>query len=813
MYNKVLTIVFSFFLTLSLNAENSEEAMAPGVVKGIVNDALTGQPLEYATVSITRAEDNSLVTGTITDENGVFRLKNIDAGVYKLEVTFIGYHTKKLDEFEVEPRQRSVDIGVVELQSADESLDEVMVVADRPTMSYQIDKKVINVSQQHTSASGTAVEVLENIPSISVDIEGNVSLRGSSSFTVLIDGKPSIMDANDILNQIPASQIEKIEIITNPSAKYDPDGVAGIINVVMKKNRLQGVSGVVNANVGTQSRYGSDFLINYRKERVNVYVGADFNNRSMTGNYIRRNETYRADTNFLYSNGEFDRGGQSWGARAGIDFTINPKNTISLGYRLGDRERGGESEMVFEEWNSTNPNNVNTYTSFEESTRGGFSQNLTLDYKREFDSEDHTLLAQVIWGNSDFAENSVNYLYDVNDVITNGQRAQEKGPSNRYTFKVDYTLPIGETNKFEAGYQGNIRESEERYDFEQYNTAEEEFQVDNTFTKDVIYNTNIHAVYSMFSGEIDKLGYQFGLRTEYTDRLIELLGEENDFPLNRWDFYPTVHFSYDLPSEQQVMTSYTRRLQRLRGWYLEPFYTWRDAFNVRVGNPGLDPEYIDSYELSYQNRFKKNVVSLDVYYRVTHNKIERVQSVYDESENILLTSFANVGKDYSLGTEIMLGLGPFDWWHFDVMGNVYDYRQEGQLNGRDYSTSSFNWSARLNNTFKLAKFTRLQLTGMYNSPSVTAQGEREGFMVTNLALKQDFFKNALSLTLHVRDVLGTMGHQRTIQDEGFYSYGEWDPNTPIVSFTATFRLNNFRSDRRRGSGGDQGMDEMGGDDF
>ncbi|HCX99443.1 MAG TPA: hypothetical protein DG754_04810 [Bacteroidales bacterium] len=316
----------------------------------------------------------------------------------------------------------------------------------------------------------------------------------------------------------------------------------------------------------------------------------------------------------------------------------------------------------------------------------------------------------------------------------------------------------------------------------------------------------------MLGGERGNFGYQLGLRIEHTDRNIDLVGESTDFELKRWDYYPTVHFSYNLPADQEIMASFTRRLQRLRGWDLEPFYSWSDAYNVRIGNPNLIPEYIESYEVSYQKRFTKNVISVDVYYRVTNNKIERLRSIYDDSDNIFLTTFANVGESFSLGTEIMVGFDPARWWHFDLMGNIYDYRQEGELNGRNYSAESFNWNARLNNNFKLARFTRLQFTGMYNSPTVTAQGTSEGFFVTSLSLKQDFFKNAFSLTLAVRDVFGTMGHRSTVQDTDFYTYREWNPSTPIFTLTASFRLNNFR-DRRRGSNGDSDpMDDMGGEE-
>ncbi|MFO8066567.1 MAG: TonB-dependent receptor [Bacteroidales bacterium] len=805
-YLVIILTVFSFILKTS--ATETEANLAKRTIKGFVYDSMTEQPMEYATVSLFKADDNSLVTGTITDVNGFFRLKDLGDEVYRMEVTFIGYKTKVVDEVDLTAQSGTYDLGIIMIEPTDAALDEVVIAADRPTMTYKIDKKVINVSEQHASASGTAIEVLENVPSITVSIEGDVSLRGSSSFTVLVDGKPSILDANDLLNQIPASQIENIEIITNPSARFDPDGVAGIINIVMKKQRLQGLNGVVNVSGGTHSRYGGDFLINYRRERLNYYLGADYNQRGFFGESVRRNETYGNDSTFLHGTGDFERGGYSWGFRGGLDFNINPKNTFSISYRMGDRQRQSLNNMLYEEWTSADPDRI-SYSSYEEGSRGGFSHRLNMDYKKIFNNEDHNILAQVVLSKRDFKEYSLNYLYDENEDITSGQQATEEGPGSSYTIMLDYTLPLNETHKLEAGYHTRIRLSEEEYNMEQYNTEIPGFETDDFYSKYVEYENNLYSLYSTFSGEMGSLGYQFGLRGEYTDRFIDLVNETDDYELTRWDYYPTVHFSYELPKKQQMMTSYTRRLQRLRGWYLEPFYTWRDAYNVRIGNPGLDPEYIDSYELSYQNRFNNNVFSFDLYYRVTHNKIERVRSVFDEYDNVLLTTFENVGKDYSLGTEIMFSLEPLSWWNVDLMGNIYDYRLVGELDGEDFSAKSFNWNLRLNNNIRIGKNTRLQLMGMYYSPSVMAQGRRSDFFMVNTAIKQDFFQKSLSLTLQVRDVFSTMGRESVYEDTGFYSYSRWAPDTPIVTLTASFRINNYRQRQGRPQNGES-MDDMNG---
>lgn len=790
----IASIVQLMGLSLLFSSE-SEMMISAGTIKGFVYDSYGGEPMEFTTVALKNISDSTVVSGVITDENGFFRIKDVSQGRYFLEISFMGYERFKSEELDFDADE-GLDYGVVELEPTDAMLDEVVVVADRPTMTYRIDKKVINVSEMHTSASGSAVEVLENIPSVTVSIDGDVSLRGSSSFTVLIDGKPSILDANDILNQIPANQIENIEIITNPSARFDPNGVAGIINIVMKKNRFQGMNGVVNLNGGTPGRYGGDFLLNYRRERINFFFGADYNQRTYLGSSERENQTIGEVVNFLNSQGDYSNNGFSTGIRTGFDFNINPSSSLGIGYRFSDRSRGSESDRLFQEFTSANLNNVFEYSSFEENVRGGFSHSLSLDYKYDFNQEGHGIVASLVLETSDSEDNSLNYLLNDAGTIVNGQNSSEAGPSEELNFKADYALPLSETHKFEAGMQASIDNANEANSVREYNLFTQQYELNDLYSMNVRYNMAVYALYSTFAGSYKNLGYQAGLRAEYTDRMVNLLGEEDQFPINRFDLYPTLHLSYDLPGEQQAMASYTRRIQRLRSWYLEPFYTWDDAYNVRIGNPTLNPEYIDSYELSYQFRFANgNVFSTDVYYRVTNNKIERVRSVFDQVDNIILSSMENVGQDFSLGTEIMTGFDPTSWWHFDIMVNLYDYRQQGQLNGRDYSASSFNWNLRLNNEFKITPTTRFQFRGMYNSPTATAQGERKGFFVTHVAMKQDFLDRNLSATLQVRDIFGTSSWEVIYRDLDFFNYTSWNPQTPFVSLTLTYRINNY-ADRR-----------------
>jgi len=295
----------------------------------------------------------------------------------------------------------------------------------------------------------------------------------------------------------------------------------------------------------------------------------------------------------------------------------------------------------------------------------------------------------------------------------------------------------------------------------------------------------------MFSSKYERLGYQLGLRTEYTGRTIEIAGEDNNFTIDRWDYFPSAHLSYEFLVGHQMITSYTRRINRPRGWQLEPNKTWQDAYNIRVGNASLLPEYIDSYEFGYQTFFGKSVLSLEAYYRITNNRIESIQSAY--SEKVTLQSFENIGKDYSLGTELFFNFDPINNWNVNLMGNIYDYKIKGTLYDKDFSRNSFNWNARFNNTIKIGPSTQVQINASYNSPSVSAQGRREGFIFTNLAVKQELFDKLLTATLQVRDVFGTAKFEMENQSFDFYSYRHMERESPVIMLNLRFNINNYKS--------------------
>ncbi|MBB3698489.1 TonB-dependent receptor [Flammeovirga yaeyamensis] len=807
---------FLTFIFLSTVFANNNP-IKKGVIIGSVSEDGTNVPVEYATVSVFTKDTHTLVGGTVTTEGGKFVVKNLSEGTYMVEVTFIGFQKSILENVVIDKSNYSKDIGNVVLTTDAEVLEAVEVVGTQNTVTYDIDKKVVNVGSQFSALSGTAVDVLQNVPSINVDGDGNVSLRGSSGFTVLIDGRPSVLDASEALQQIPASTIENIELITNPSAKYDPDGTAGIINIITKKNKLEGVSGVANVNVGRYGRLGGDFLLNFRKKKWSYYVGANYNKRPGPGTLKSERITQSGDTtSYIISDGERERTFEVMGLQGGVEYSISDNDFIKLSGKAGDFKMYGGMDADFYEYKniggSNNPIDENRYISSEQWERGGLYYSVNLAYQHKFNKKGHVLDAMVDYGGRDMTESSKNELLPKNpdgsvvEIPSSGQRSSEVGPGGRLRAKLDYTLPIGATDKIEAGWQTRWNAAEDINEVYQLDptTGDYIFQQDFSYTTN--YTQTIHSLYGIYSGKLGKLGYQGGVRAEYTGRNVSVVGQEQDYPVDQWNIFPTVHLSYSLPKDNQLMLSYSRRIERPRGWYLEPFVTWQDAFNVRQGNPNLLPENIDSFDFGYLwNLGEKATVNFDAYYRMTHDKVERVQKVW--SEGVILHTYENVGSDYALGLETSVNLSPFKWWTMDIMGSLFDYKVEGQLEGQDFSRQSINWSSRFNNTFRLSKSTQLQINNRYTGPTVTAQGRNEGFFVMQAAVKHSMLKKKLTLTASMNDVFGTAIRQSYSEGIGFRNMQEDFRYAQYLTVTLTYRLNNFKPSRR-GQGGGGGMEDF-----
>jgi outer membrane receptor protein involved in Fe transport len=794
-YNIILLLIFLATTTFS-------EANVSGTVMGIVTDKENGDPIEFVSIAVYNAEDQALVTGTISDAVGKFELKGLPKGQYFIEVSSIGYEKIKVDDIDIHSGRTFIELFDIILPRTTNQLDEVEIVAEELGVEYKIDRKVINVSQQLTAASGTAVDILENIPSITVDIDGNVALRGSTGFMVLINGIPSVLDPSEALQQIPSNTIENIEIITNPSAKYNPDGTAGIINIITKKDRLKGLSGTANLNGGTYGRFGVGLLANYTKKKWGVFFGGDFNMGDRPGFSSTERITTKNDTTYFNrSTGERSRNRNLWIIRGGFNYSLTDKDLFTIEFNYGYREHESWANQDFEEWIEPGSSSISKYLSQETSRRGGEFYSINSNFKHDFDKPGHNISAGVSYRSRGGEDTSYNQLLDTANNITSGQINTEDGPGNVLQLNVDYVLPVGESHKFEAGYQGRLGRSTDITKLFLFNSASGEFEPQPEYSNETHYLRDIHSLYGIYGGEKGKFGYQIGIRGEYTYRVIESAKAEEKSYIDRLDYFPSIHASFKLPAEQQVMASYSRRIERPRSWYLEPFITWQDAFNVRQGNPELKPEYIDAIELGYLMGFGEHSLSFEGYYRVTHNKVERIQSVY--TENVMLSRPENVGQDFALGGEIALNLNIFKWWKADLSGNFYQYRLEGMYNEISFDRESFNWNTRLSNTFRFGKGTRIQLNSRYNSATITAQGRRGDYWTADIAVSQEFFKKRMTAILQVRDMFGKVVRDSESMGSDFYSYSEYYNRAPQINVTLNYRFNNYKKNRNgSGNGGD-----------
>jgi outer membrane receptor protein involved in Fe transport len=806
-FHRMKKIAFLFCLILILNYLHAGpfpdtpagSELKSGVIKGKVVEGTNNTPVEYATVTLFNAKDSTMLDGIITNADGYFEFKKLNPGEYNVIIRFMGYRKVFIAGILLTETNLESDVGTVTLKADVTNLEEVEIVGEKPLVEYKIDRKVVNVDQQLQAQGGTAVDVLERIPSINTDLDGNVALRGSTNFTVLIDGKPSIITGSDALNQIPASTIDKIEIITNPSAKYDPDGTAGIINVITKKNSLKGLSGIVNLSAGTSPDYSGSLLLNYRTKKTSTSFGVDFGDREMPGYRTSYRETYLGDSvSYLQTYNTNEMARKSFSLKAGFDYSLTEKNTLTAegSYRVFNMSRGGTTEN--ENWSSQDENslyfltddmNKSDHPSFQATLRDIHKFNSTgtelttqLTYNQGDDESEQT--TQQYYTDQTWTETGA-YIYDYK---TNTKEAEKEWRGD-----IDFDHSFSEKSKLEAGFQLRLDNSDEDYRYFDYDSASGLWVLNTLNTNKYDFRNNVYALYGTYSTEIKKLGLKAGLRSEYTDRnLHQITGGEN-YPYQKFDLYPSLYLTYKLPYNQQMQLSYSKRVNRPRGHMLNPYTFFSDAFNSVSGNPELEPEFSHNLELNYQKYFGYSFLTIETYYRLTNNKMTRVQNLNDEG--VMEMTFANINSDRSLGIELSGNVKATSWLTINPVATVYDYKLNNEENGEDDSRSSTNWMGSIEFAADLKTKTKIRLNGNYDSPSVTVDGTRKGAFYVGFSARQDFLENKLSLTLNIRDVFDSRRMKETSEGEGYYITSENWRKAPVFSFTLSYKWNNYMRKR------------------
>jgi outer membrane receptor protein involved in Fe transport len=775
--------------------------MRVGVIKGKIMDNDDDSPLEMANILVHRKKDSSLVSGAIAKEDGSFVVDKLPFGAFYVKVKFIGYEDKIIERVLVLPKKRNVDIGEIRLTPKSVTTDEVEVTAEREHVEYKVDRKIINIDNDALSAGGTAAEALERAPSVNVDIEGNVTLRGSSNYTVFVNGKPSVLQGSDALQQIPAAQIKQIELITNPSAKYDPDGLAGIINIVLKEKTLKGFGGISSLSVGANDKYRFNVKTNAGVGDFNLTLGANYNQSYFFGNGDFERQTFIDDTTFYLltdANGRFNHSGYS--IDAGVEYNITRDFSMQF--------RGGYGTFEFERNHHGNSHNYTDMDLFDYYSSSKSILNRTSDYYNlNYDihyliddlGQKLNFLARYSKSDDGGGDFQRQLLTDANhnksDQALSGVDSEEYGTDEKVRLQLDYTLPYSENTKFEAGLQTRIDAEKEDFDLNMLDTATGRWEFNERFSNAMNFDRSIYAGYMQFASNLLSIDYQLGLRAEYTRRKIEVEKDDKEYEIDRVDWFPTLHLSRKLGDSYQLMAGYSRRIHRPRGYYLDPFPSYRDQYTYHVGNPELEPEYTDSYELGMQKYFGKSWVSAEVYYRKTTNEFERYAEL--DSNGIMIRRIANLGSEESMGIEMSLNYKPWDWVNLNLVGNYYRYTIAGDIVAEGANTSTDSWHMRMFADFRIIDELKLQIMGFYRGPTITSQGEREGMYMLNSGLKYEMFDRALSFTLSFDDMLGTRDRVFTQTGPGFRTYNSFNRESQIIRLNINYKFNNYQDKRRR----------------
>ncbi|MBM78153.1 MAG: hypothetical protein CL846_06695 [Crocinitomicaceae bacterium] len=766
-----------------------------GQLIGKVIDEKSNNPMSYVTVSLHNQNDSLLITGGITNSEGEFNIKDIELGnIYLFKCSFIGYQSifKKLDF----SKSKSINLENVMLSVSNEVLDGVEVLADKPFVTYEIDKKVVNVEAMSNVVSQTAVEVLANIPSISVDMDGNVSLRGSQGFTLLINGRPSAMPPSDALQLIQASNIKDIEIITNPSAKYDAEGTSGIINVILKKNKLEGVSTLININGSNAANgtdywnYGGDFLTSINKGKVKFNIGGQFvdPNRFRDIQQIRQT-VLGVDTFRIESDGIHRYFGKNYGGNAAMEYSPNESNFLNIGLNVRKRQWNAAANYFFDEY--SNDSLLYDYENRERTLRDFFVLSGSMGYQHLFNKDkDHYFSITSTYNLYDGKEDAQTEFFSLENDFQGGNRNTEFGPSNAIRVSLDYQKPLKNSMKIQLGARSDFGFSRDDQDAFEYRFDVGEYVRLDSFSTDVTYVQNVYAGYGILNGEFkEKLGYQFGIRAEYTDRFIEMTNSNLNATIQRLNWFPSAHFSYKIDDKNQLKASASRRINRPKTWHLEPFIAWEDPYTVRQGNPDLLPEYIQSYELGYIKDLEKGSFSTEIYFRNVNNIRARIQEVYDT--NVIVKRPVNAGVSQALGAEFSFNKRVNKWWSFNAGANLFYYKITGQISGSSLDQETFTYRGRWSNSFLLPKDFKIQFISNYIADVVSVQGIDKGFISFDLALKKDFSEGKISSTLQMRNILATERRETWVDTETLYSYRMATPRWLVVALSVSFRLNNF----------------------
>lgn len=812
---KTLQIIFLFLFGVVGFAQQTVK------ISGKVIESGTNLPMEYSIVYIQNTQNSSSVFGGTTDQNGNFSI-DVPKAEYSIRIDFMSFKSYETTV----SAQENTNLGTISLEPDSQMIEGIEVIAERSTVEMRLDKRVYNVGQDMIVKGGTISDVLDNVPSVSVDVEGNISLRGDDNVRILIDGKPSGLagiNINDALKMLPADSVEKVEVITNPSARYEAEGGGGIINIILRKGKNHGVNGTIIATTGDPANHGLSANINYKTDNFNIFTTQGYSHRGSLGNMMNDIENLDADgntTSFIKERRKNERLSKGYNGIFGLEWNLTESLswTNSVSYRKDGR---------------TNPTNV-TIDYFDpnmnlltQTTRDNydwsddedvdFSSNLT----KNFDKDGHKLTVDFstsLSKDKDFSDITTRNL--TLDEITRLEKTASDQKQVRTIAMADYTLPVGENGQFEAGYRGNFVDMTTDYMVENFNDITGIWENDTNYSNVLQYVENVNALYTQYGSKIGKFSYMGGLRWEDTNIKINQFTHDIYRTKKYNNFFPSVFFGYEISDETNVSLSYSRRISRPRSRSINPFSNLSSNVSLFRGNPDIDPSMTDAIDLGFLKRWGNRVtLSSSMYFNHTTDAVQYVRYVEEiNGIDVLITSPVNLGVRERFGFDFTLNYNPYRWWRLNGSFNLYRNETKGDytyydlnnnLVSENFDNVAYSWFARLTSRITLPYKIDWQTNATYNAPEENAQGRSKGILHANLAFSKDVLKDKATITLNVSDVFNSRKRifETELPVQNTYSEMQWRERQITLSFTYRFNKQKERERAQRGRGEDGGFGE------
>lgn len=787
--NKIIVLIALIFLSLT--------TMAQGIkIEGNLRDE-KNNAISFATVNLMDVNSQKAIAGGQSNEKGQFTISLATKGVYALKINTLGYSNYTSASILVNSLDTLIKMGSIKLKQQSKNLNVVEIKAEKSMMQMDIDKRVFNVEKNTTTSGGSAADVLQNVPSVSVDLDGNVSLRGKGNVTILIDGRPSTMLGSDVasaLQSLSASSIESVEVITNPSSKYDAQGMSGIINIITKRDKKFGLNGVGTIGIGTLNKYNGSVNLNLKNNKWNVFLNANgrINN---TYNYATINRSNKNDailSNSYEDNDKYRFGGM---ASLGAEYTFSKQNVVMFTQSLNRMKFGSDANTIYEVFNGSAQTLLQKrHGNFD---GGPLSTTSALNFKHKFKQPKQEITTDLSYSHTwmkreqDYATSTTNYLLmpPMNIVSQLNQHAPGQGNMNNFTGMIDYTMPLfSGKGKLDAGLKTQISH------FDNSNTPTKNYgdptytTTDTSMKSDYSYNQQIDAAYLNLANSKGKWGYQAGLRLENasykgTTNIYSVLHYENHF-LN---LFPTTYVSYQLSPTQTFYVSYSRRTNRPGFRDMMPFLDLSNPQDSSMGNPNLKPEFIHNAELNYNKQFEKgHQLMFSTYYQYTENLIEKYRVFY--SDGTSFTQPQNLNKGETFGAELTGKLQFSKPWDATFNFNLFKTNIINNVVSQAVNTSGTSWFAKINTTYKLNQGSSLQLNANYEAPKVSAQGKTQEVYWIDLAYKANFWNSKGSITLSISDILNTRKYTTIYDYSSYYQVNYRDRETRIANITFTYRI-------------------------